>query len=344
MLRVTSFFVAWVVLAVSAGTAQALTIDLVTVGGPNNAADDTGYGSVSHTYQIGKHEVTAVQYAEFLNAVARTDTYNLYHEFMWTSDSGCKIQRTGSSGSYAYSVAGDRELRPVNYVSFWDACRFANWLHNGQPKGEQGPGTTETGAYTLNGYEGSDGREISRNPGARFWIPSEDEWYKAAYHKNDGPSGNYWEYPTRSEAPPTSELPPGTDMLNGSANYADYYDGGYVDPVYYTTEVAAYTARPSDSPYGTFDQGGNVEEWNDTLISTGVSMGEPFGARGLRGGHWWGGSPWLAASTRGSVQPALEGMVTGFRVASVPEPSAIALLSMGTLALLAYAWRKRRWR
>jgi sulfatase modifying factor 1 len=340
MFRVSSFSVAWLAWAVAAGTAQALTIDLVTVGGPNNAADDTGYGSVGHTYNIGKHEVTAVQYAEFLSAVARTDTYNLYNEFMWTSDYGCKIQRTGSSGSYAYSVAADHELRPVNYVSFWDACRFANWLHNGQPKGEQGPGTTETGAYTLNGYEGSDGREISRNPDARFWIPSEDEWYKAAYHKNDGPSGNYWEYPTRSEAPPTSEVPPGTDMLNGSANYNE---GGYVDPVYYTTEVGAYTARPSNSPYGTFDQGGNVEEWNDTLISTGVSMGEPWASRGLRGGDWWGSSALrLAASTRGSVQPAYESMMTGFRVASVPEPSAIALLSMGALALVAHAWRRRR--
>jgi hypothetical protein len=85
---------------------------------------------------------------------------------------------------YEYTVASSHVNRPVNLVSYWDACRFANWLHNGQPTGAQGPGTTETGAYTLNGYNGVDGRTIQRNADWKWAITSEDEWYKAAYHKN----------------------------------------------------------------------------------------------------------------------------------------------------------------
>ena len=64
---------------------------------------------------------------------------------------GCNIQRSGSSGIYTYSVAGDWADRPVNWVDWGDAARFANWLHNGQPTGAQDLTTTEDGAYYLNG-------------------------------------------------------------------------------------------------------------------------------------------------------------------------------------------------
>ena len=101
----------------------------------------------AYAYQIGKYEVTAGQYTEFLNAVADSDTYGLYSTLMGDIlNYGANIQRTGSSPNYSYSVAADWANRPVNYVSFWDAARFANWLHNGQPTGPQGPGTTEDGA------------------------------------------------------------------------------------------------------------------------------------------------------------------------------------------------------
>lgn len=88
---------------------------------------------------------------------------------------GNGISRSGSSGGYSYSVVSDWANRPVSYVSYWDACRFANWLHNGQPTGIQGPGTTETGAYTLYGHNGPHGRSIQRNAGAKWAVPSEDE-------------------------------------------------------------------------------------------------------------------------------------------------------------------------
>ena len=136
--------VAAVLLAVGAAQAT-ITIDTVTVGDTGNAADSTGFGAVSYTYQIGKYEVTAGQYTAFLNSVGGVDTYGLYNTNMWSNAYGCKIQRSGSSGSYTYSVAADWANRPVNYVSWGSVARFANWLQNGQPTGAQDISTTEDG-------------------------------------------------------------------------------------------------------------------------------------------------------------------------------------------------------
>ncbi len=150
--------VAGIVFACVSGV-SAVNIVTVPVGNAGNAgnADDThgdGYGGVAYEYNIGKYEVTAGQYTEFLNAVAKSDPYGLYNEKMANpgfSDYGCKIESSGSSGSYSYSVEGAWANRPVNWVSWGDAARFANWLHNGQPTGAQNDSTTEDGSYDLNG-------------------------------------------------------------------------------------------------------------------------------------------------------------------------------------------------
>ena len=334
--RMTIVAVAAVVLA-CVGSAQAdVVIDTVTVGNPGNANDahGDGYGGVDYVYNIGTYEVTAGQYAEFLNAVAATDTYGLYNPYMWDdpwADYGCRIQRAGSPGSYTYSVAGDWADRPANYVSWGDAARFSNWLHNGQPTGAQGLSTTEDGSYFLDGATAmGELMAITREPNATWAIPTEDEWYKAAYHCNDGVTENYWDYPTESDTAPTSEAPPGTDMTNGSANYS-----WVIGSPYYRTEVGAYNARPSDSPYGTFDQGGNVFEWNDAT---------PYGwFRGLRGGAYGFDSYTLHAANRYFAailnDPTNESDIVGFRVSEVPEPATIALLAFGAVGVLG---RRRR--
>ena len=188
-------------IAIQPTLTSAVTIDMVTVGNPGNAGDVQSqgtFGAVGYNYRIGKYEVTAGQYTEFLNAVADADPNGLYNVSM-VDFIGGNIQRTGTSPNYSYSVAADWADRPVNYVSFWDAARFANWLHNGQPTGLQGPGTTEGGAYHDVGNQALFGR----NAGARFFIPSEDEWYKSAYHDQAaGLAANYFDYPTGSNAIP----------------------------------------------------------------------------------------------------------------------------------------------
>ena len=114
------------------------------------------------------------------------------------------IARSGSSGSYSYSVIGNGN-HPVAYVSWLDAARFTNWLHNGQPTGlGEVNASTEGGAYTLNG-DTTSGME-TKNASAAYWIPTEDEWYKAAYYQsaaNGGDADGYWEYPTMSNLTPS---------------------------------------------------------------------------------------------------------------------------------------------
>lgn len=309
----------------AAGAAQAaITIDTVTVGNPGNAADtryDTpGYGAVAYSYNIGTYEVTAGQYTTFLNAVATTDTYGLYNTTMSRTDYGCGIVRTGSPGSYAYSVDSAFVNRPVNYVSFWDATRFANWLHNGQG----GAGTTEYGAYTLTS-DGMANNTITRNAGWQWAVTSEDEWYKAAYY--NPATSSYYDYPTSSNAAP------GRDMADISGNNANCYgDPIPIDSPYYTTLVGEF--QNSDSPYGTFDQGGNVFEWNEAIISGSY--------RGLRGGSYGLNVYTLLASDRGSLDPSSEDDSIGFRVSEVPEPASMGLLALGGLALLARRRTARR--
>jgi hypothetical protein len=164
--------------------APPLVIQTVTVGNPGNAGDPQQFqgifGGVDYVYAIGKYEVTAGQYAAFLDAVAATDPYALYDTRMWTHADGCKIERTGSPGRYTYAVAPDWANRPVNFVSWGDAARFANWLHNGQPTGAPDPTTTEHGSYFLNGMmSDEDLEDVLREPDATWVIPTENEWYKA---------------------------------------------------------------------------------------------------------------------------------------------------------------------
>jgi formylglycine-generating enzyme required for sulfatase activity len=322
-----------------ASTATAVTIATVPVGNPGNAGDTrypnggvSSFGSVSYSYNIGTYEVTAGQYTEFLNAVAKTDTYGLYHPNMDTAvgSVGCNIKRSGSSGNYTYSVAADWANRPVNYVTYWDSCRFANWLHNGQPTGAQGAGTTETGAYTLT-TTGIANNTVTRDANATWAITSENEWYKAAYYDPNKPGGaGYWNYPTRSNTKPSNVL---SSTGTNNANYHDSQSNinggtGYtiLDP-YWRTEVGAFASSPS--AYGTFDQAGNVWEWDEVML-----LGS---SRGIRGGSYNFGESSLLASHRTTENPFQEGENAGFRVVQLPEPTT----ALSLLAVLPFLRRRR---
>jgi formylglycine-generating enzyme len=310
--------------------ADTIHIETVLVGDSNNAADTaTGYGAVNRAFRIGTYEVTAGQYTEFLNAKGASNSYGLYNDKMWDDSfgMGCKIQQNGPVGNYTYSVASDYANRPVNYVSFWDAARFVNWMHNGQ-----GTGDTETGAYTLNGYNGEDGREIARNPGAKWFLPSEDEWYKAAYYKAGSINAGYWKYPTASNDTPSNLLVDPTDP----GNNATWWDNEYtIGSPYYRTVYGAH--ENSKSAYLTFDQGGNVWEWNDTVAAT----GEGYSSRGIRGGSYGVYASFMESTTRDLDGPSYEYASGGFRVATTPEPGSLVLLIGFALTAMLCWWRKR---
>ena len=298
-----------------------VVIDWVTIADPGNAADPaTGslYGAVSYAYNIAKNETTISQYAEFLNAVAKTDTYGLYNTNMASSTYlGSLITRSGGSGSYSYTVASGRESLPVAYVSWFDAARFTNWLHNGQ-----GTGSTETGAYTLNGATSG---IFTKNVGATVWIPSESEWYKAAYYDpTKGGTGGYWLYANQSDSMTSNNI--------GLAGAANHYDGDFVGSGTSSlpsgnalTNVGAYGAN-SDSYYGTNEQSGNVWEWNDAVISG--------SERGTRGGSWDETETNQRASVKSNIDPTYEAFWVGFRVASVPEPSALVLSMLASAGIM----------
>lgn len=317
--------------------ATAVTIETVPVGNPGNAGEWSGEsygghgpdricGAVSYEFNMGTYEVTAGQYCEFLNAVAVTDTYGLYNTnmnydlnpSMW----GCNIKRSGTPGNYQYSVSSDWANRPVNYVSWGDAARFVNWLHNGQPTGAQDLTTTEEGSYCLNGAMTDEELiAVIRKGNATWVIPTEDEWYKAAYHKNDGVTSNYFDYPTGSDAVP------GNGSIPDNGNNATFWDpirGRTIGAPYYRTPSGEH--ENSDSPYGTFDQGGNVQEWTETILWA--------GNRGIKGGSFNAPVDRLLAARRGSVLPSGESDTSGFRVAEVPEPASLVILGFSGLGIL----------
>lgn len=214
------------------GATPLVVMDMVTVGDTGNAADTqpmndgtTGYGTVIYSYRIGKFLVTNAQYCAFLNARAQTDTYGLYDSSMdYTTASNLGgIRRQGSSGSYVYDVGANFADKPVNYVSFYGAIRFINWLHNGA-KATSG---TETGAYAITGGGDNAGTIGLRNAGSRFVMPTEHEWYKAAYYdpsKGGAGAPGYWLYATKSDDVPTLATANATNgtVTNGGANVANH--------------------------------------------------------------------------------------------------------------------------
>ncbi len=290
-----------------------VTVESVIVGNAGNRADQqTGYGAIAYEYRIGKYHVTIEQYVAFLNAKAAVPP-NKVIEDLWIADMadpkgkekpGALITRAGAGtlvNPYRYEVVVSSfwgvqsGKRPVCWVSWFDAARFANWMHNGAMANSD----TETGAYDLPNYM-SEGI-VSKNAGARWWIPTEDEWYKAAYFDPTVPAGGgYYRYATRSNTVPTLAAPPGPP---NSANFNNIMSikGNVLTP------VGAYTQSPSY--YGTFDQGGNLWQWTDGVYEEN---------RIVRGGSFSHGLTPLLKTIRRDYAPGFyRDDDTGFRLAGL---------------------------
>ena len=297
-----SLLLAAFLLAVTPQEAHAVTIDWVTVGDPGNTADDTTYGAVADAFQIIKYEFTNQQYKTFLNSVAATDTYSLYNADMGSNARG-GITQSGASGSYTYAVKSNMGDKPVNYVSWFDAARVSNWLMNGGTSSS----STETGAYTLISGQTS-GNAPAVNSGATFYVPTEDQWYKAAYYKGGSTNAGYWDYATQSDLAPTAVTAGSTGIgsSGSTGNFANYNNAA--DWNSQDGNVTTVGTNGGASAYSAFDMSGNVYEWNDLTGAAGSS-------RGLRGGNWGGFASDLSFSGRFSSGPSLEVSFVGFRLA-----------------------------
>ncbi len=280
------------------------TIDFVNIGDTSNAADTTifgVYGAVPYQYRASIYEISE-------DAIIRA------------TDSGMANVTAGPwTGN-----------QPAATINWYEAAAFVNFLNTS---------TGNTAAYDLawNGSAWSmnlwsseqawtaGGTNLYRNKDAYYFLPSENEWYKAAYYNAAGT--NYFLYPTASSTAPTA-VASGTNA--GTAVYNTI------------ASVPAIVASVGGlSPYGTMGQGGNIFEWNESAFDGTNSTSSENRVR--RGGAWnsssfRGGD--LRSSIRISSGPSDEGNFIGFRVASVPEPSTAVLVLLGAGAV--YLWKRRK--
>jgi formylglycine-generating enzyme len=354
-----------ILLAAAAARLSADAIAWAYVGDAGNAADardaahggTPGRGAVAYPYQIGKCEVTNGQYCEFLNAKAKSNAHNLYNSYT-SSDPQEGILYSGAEGSYSYTVKDGHERQPAAFVTWLNAVRFVNWLQNGG-----GDGDTETGTYAIATVGSTTTVAVPTAADRANWttphyvLPTEDEWYKAAYYKGGSLSAGYRTYAFTVDDSIVSDQPPGdATHKKYSANIfkddgiSNGYNDGYAltgssdhypDPASdYLTDTGAYTS--AESAYHTFDQDGNVCEWTESVLQSDPSK------RIFRGGSWrYNAADYAAASTpqNGSFDTT-NGPDLGFRVGlilPVPEPNAWLLLGwLGGGAAPIVLFRRRR--
>jgi formylglycine-generating enzyme len=283
--------------------ANQFSMEFVAIGNPGNAADTTGSpnpaGSVAYTYNIGKYEVSRGQID--------------------------KANSAGSLGITMYdmsSFGGNGVLKPATGISYYEAATYVNWLNtstgNTAAYKFDGSGTFQLWSPTDAGY---DANNMFRNSQAKYVIASRNEWYKGAYGNADGSWSNYPNGSDSAPMPVASGTDANTAVYNQISGPADINNAGGL------------------SAYGTMAQGGNVWEWNETALDESNEIVSE--TRVLSGGMWSANGNDLNASVLyyGSPSDEESGYGTGFRIASVPEPSSLSLLVLGGLVA---ALRRRK--
>lgn len=280
------------------GTNQ-FSINFVTIGHAGNVADSSGHGSVGYQYRIGRTEVSIDQ---FFKARAVDSRIGDGGENLWNNG----FHTVGANA-------------PVANVQWYDAAKFCNWLTTGD---------AHDGIYQFNGggvLIGLD-RSYRNENGIAYLLPNEDEWYKAAYFKQD--ASGYSLYAHGLDTPPLA----GTNGWNYLVGF-----GGEGDPSAWQVGMGA------EEQNGTFDMNGNVREWTESA-EDGIldALGED---RVSRGGEYLAGEFEMRSTTTFSPPPEMQIGGLGFRVASIPEPSSALLLMVGAGGLL-FARRRQRmkWR
>jgi formylglycine-generating enzyme required for sulfatase activity len=280
------------------------TIDFVNIGNAGNAVDTTGYGAVPYEYRIGKYEISQ-------NA----------------------IDKATASGMANVTAGPWTGSQPAAEISWYEAAAFVNWLNTSTGKTAAYDLAWDGSAWSMNLWSTEQawtagGENLYRNKDAFYFLPSENEWYKAAYYNPAG--SNYFFYPTGSYTPP-AVVASGTNT-----GTAVFYSFATVPAI---AVPAIVDSAGGLSPYGTMGQGGNVFEWTESASDgTNSSSSE---ARADRGGDWTYPEANLRSDSSGLASPNLERFAVGFRVASVPEPSTYALLAMSAAGALWWARRRR---
>ena len=281
------------------GTSNEFTIDFVSIGNTDNAADTTSYGAVPYEYRASTYEIS--------------------------QDAITKATASGMANVTAGAWTGNQ---PAANIDWYEAAAFVNFLNTNSGKTAAYDLTFSGGSWSMTLWSSEQawtagGTNLYRNKNAFYFLPSENEWYKAAYYNPAG--SNYFLYPTASSSVPTA-VASGTNA--GSAVYNNA-----------ASVPAVVDSAGGLSPYGTMGQGGNVWELNESAYAG--TNSSPSETRALRGGDWTYTEFFLRASFRFDfVAPSQAVDFVGFRVASVPEPSTYVLVLLGAGAV--YLWKRRK--
>ena len=221
--------------------------------------------------------------------------------------------------------------QPAANLNWYEAAAFVNFLNTSSGKTAAYDLSWSGTAWSMELWSSDQawtagGTNLYRNKDAFYFLPSENEWYKAAYYKGGGTNAGYWLYPTASSSEPTS-------VTSGTSAGTAVYRNNNPD-----SAPAIVNSAGGLSPYGTMGQGGNVWEWNESALDGTNSSSSEF--RVFRGGNWGSAAGNLRPSSRESDDPLQQGVYLGFRVASVPEPSTYALLLMTGAGWL--LWKRRK--
>lgn len=278
----------------------AVVPEMVIVGDPGNPADPlTGLGAVQESFQIGKYDVTVLQWSTFLNAVHviegnLQDPRNLYHKEMFDKNNSNSflvslsgIVKKNINQPYGLEIYEDKVTLffpkdwgtprghyyaslPMTGISIDDCKRYINWLHHGSPTfdalNDETLAITETGAYDF-----TNGKRGELMEGARYFLPSLNQWYKAAYYQAGSSNASYWRYPTQgnklSQRTASYNLNSKEGLKTGT-NFAEISPAWPHLKVYYKEEIRGDslttpvgTFKDSPGTYGAYDMGGNVRQW-----------------------------------------------------------------------------------
>jgi len=284
-----------------------------------------GRGSVPYEFRIGRMEVTTAQWAEFVNAALDRPASDRLPHVSAPARWGA-VPALPQNGGQRFSVPGGNELRAAGGISWRMAAMYCNWMHNDKSSGRS---AFLSGIYDVSTFGFTPGGrfldQLTRSPGAKFWIPSGDEWIKAAHYdpnrSGQGQEG-WWRYSTTSDAAPAYG-PPGVAVLGSFAQAnAGWRSTDYpsLDP--FAVPLGAYPGV--QSPWGLLDAAGATGEWTEEASYV---PGDQFPIDRLYEGNRWASTLFPTSDfvgiPGGRDFPSLTIYDLGFRVAAlVPSPSA----------------------
>ncbi len=314
-------------------------IDFVAVGAVGNSpwtGNGTpgdraiGRGTVNYEYRIGKYEVKSNEWAEFYTAAfdrAAGDAIPFVQLPAFTGMFDVTPQNTQNPNARAFGTSPATEWRGTGGIDWRTAAIYCNWLHNGKATNRE---AFLSGAYDVSTFGPaspfgfSDQRE--RSPGAKYFIPSWDEWLKASHYdankqNSDGTVGGWWLYSNGTNIPLTYGAPPsfggsGTGMANAGFDLPGNTD--FLIPLNSYPNVR--------TPWGLVDAAGMTSEWTEEVRGVAGSLE----VRALDGSAWTesGGVSFFADQIVSSAAdaPDIGSLFNGFRVAAaIPSPSTFAV-------------------